>query len=78
MPGLVGESGSFGFVRKDVLRFGPSVLEGCVAGHVSHQMFTGGLELVADQAEVEQEDPEVVLGALGGRNPACDWKRPGR
>lgn len=25
----------------------------------------GGLELVADQAEVEQEDPEVVLGALG-------------
>ncbi|SOB57403.1 protein of unknown function [Pseudodesulfovibrio profundus] len=28
-------------------------------------MLAGGLELVADQAEVEQEDPEVVLGALG-------------
>lgn len=63
MPGLVGESGCF--VRKDVLRFGASVLEGCVAGHVGHQMLAGGLELVADQAEVEQEDPEVVLGALG-------------
>lgn len=63
MPGLVGESGGC-FVRKDVLRFGPSVLEGCVAGHVGHQMLAGGLELVADQAEVEQEDPEVVLGAL--------------
>src|SRR5690606_18543743 len=63
LPGLVGESGCF--VRKDVLRFGASVLEGCVAGHVGHQMLAGGLELVADQAEVEQEDPEVVLGALG-------------
>lgn len=63
MPGLVGESGGC-FVRKDLLRFGVSVLEGCIAGHVGHQMFAGGLELVADQAEVEQEDPEVVLGAL--------------
>lgn len=65
MPGLVGESGGFGFIREDVLRFGPSVLEGGVAGHVGHQMLAGGLELVADQAKVEQEDPEVVLGALG-------------
>ena len=64
MPGLVGESGGC-FVRKDLLRFRPSVLEGGVAGHVGHQMLAGGLELVADQAEVEQEDPEVVLGALG-------------
>ena len=63
MPGLVGESG--GFVRKDVLRFGASILEGSIAEHVGHQMFAGGLELVADQAEVEQEDPEVILGALG-------------
>ncbi|SUO91897.1 Uncharacterised protein [Suttonella indologenes] len=76
MPGLVGESGSFGFVRKDVLRFGPSVLEGGVAGHVGHQMFTGGLELVADQAEVEQEDPEVVLGALGVEIPLATGSGP--
>ena len=69
MPGLVGESGGLGFVRKDVLRFGPSVLEGGVAGHVGHQMLAGGLELVADQAKVEQEDPEVVLGALGVEVP---------
>ena len=68
MPGLVGESGGC-FVRKDVPRFGASVLEGGVAGHVGHQMFAGGLELVADQAEVEQENPEVVLGALGIKVP---------
>ncbi len=62
MPGLVGESGGFGFVRLDVLRFGPSILEGGITGHVGHQMLAGGLELIADQAEMEQEDPEVVLG----------------
>ncbi len=69
MPGLVGESGGFGFVREDILRFGPSVLESGVAGHVGHQMLAGGFELIADQPEVEQEDPEVVLGALGVEVP---------
>ncbi|TCN83986.1 hypothetical protein EDC91_11379 [Shewanella fodinae] len=65
MPGLVGESGGFGFVQQDLLRFRASVLEGGVTWHVGHQMLAGSLELVADQAEVEQEDPEVVFGALG-------------
>ena len=64
MPGLVGESGGF-FALKDVLRFGSSVLESGIAGHVGHQMLAGGLELVADQAEMEQKDAEVILGALG-------------
>lgn len=76
MPGLVGESGGFGFVRKDVLRFGPSVLEGGVARHVGYQMLAGGLELVADQAEMEQEDPEVVLGALGIEVPLAAGSGP--
>ena len=58
MPGLVGESGGC-FVRKDVPRFGASVLEGGVAGHVGHQMFAGGLELVADQAA--KEDPVATV-----------------
>lgn len=53
-----------GFVRKDVLRFGPSVLEGGVAGHVFHQVQSGGFKFITDQTKVEQEDSEVILGAL--------------
>lgn len=39
-------------------------------------MLAGGLELVVAQADVEQEDPEVVLGALGIEVPLAAGGSP--
>jgi hypothetical protein len=44
---------------------GPSSLECRISRHLFHQMHPRGLELLANQAQVQQKDPEVVLGALG-------------
>jgi hypothetical protein len=39
--------------------------EGCVAGHVGHQVHAGCFELVADHPQPQQEDAQVVFGAFG-------------
>ncbi len=35
------------------------------AVEVGEEVLAGGFEVVANQAQVEEEDPEVVLGACG-------------
>ncbi len=35
------------------------------AVEVGEEVLAGGFEVVANQAEVEEEDPEIVLGARG-------------
>jgi len=40
-------------------------------------VLAGGLELLADQAQAEEEDPEVVLGRLCVKVPLAAGRRAG-